>query len=149
MYVMERVTITRFLVMEAVKVWISSCASLEINVTVIGIIAIMKNIVTMDLMRVGPAKPGMCKPVKCVLQMCGNYMCTDCVIFQMLCLLQIYLLPTFKSYVGLYFELYIFFFLSKKLLFCAFYFVVFTKRILEYHSIFENFYVHSVPLILI
>ena len=115
MYVMERVTITQFLVMEAVKVWISSCASLEINVTVIGIIATMKNIVTMDLMRVGPVKPGMCKPVKCVLQMCGpqicgNYMCTDCVIFQMLCLLQIYLLPTFKSYVGLYFELYIIFF---------------------------------------
>ena len=114
MYVMERVTITQFHVMEAVKAWISSCASLEINVTVIGIIAIMKNIVMMALMRVGPVKPGMCKPVKCVLQMCGpqicgNYMCTDCVIFQMLCLLQIYLLPTFKSYVGLYFELYIFF----------------------------------------
>ena len=66
MYVMERVTITQFLVMEAVKVWISSCASLEINVTVIGIIATMKNIVMMDLMRVGHVKPGMCNPKKYV-----------------------------------------------------------------------------------
>ena len=66
MYVMERVMITQFLVMEAVKVWISSCASLEINVTVIGIIATMKNIVTMDLMRVGHVKPGMCNPKKYV-----------------------------------------------------------------------------------
>ena len=67
MYVMVRVTIIQFLVMEAVKAWISSCASLEINVTVIGTTVTMKSIVMMALMRVELVKPGRCSSVKWVL----------------------------------------------------------------------------------
>ena len=64
MYVMVRVMIIQFLVMEAVKAWISSCASLEINVTVIGTTVTMKSIVMMALMRVELVKPGRCSSVK-------------------------------------------------------------------------------------